>query len=175
MAGIAAPSLLTYHISITAENARNAEYTGTPLTDVTGDGTFAVPYLGCNRGGSNACGIGIATGIVAANSVLDLRPESWTLEDQFEVARIPQFSQHIGGIDDAAPAYDGTQYPSSAEVGFTPVKTIVGADINDVMNFVIADTAAADGAIADTVTGTINDTGATIAIGDVLWGKQPIA
>ena len=171
MAGIANPSLPTYGYSNGAEIARNAQYTGTPFTDVAGDGTYAVPYLGGNAAGSNACGIGIATGIVAANSVLDLRPNNWTLQDQTETNRVPQSTQHIGGIDDAE---DLTLNPPFTPLTF-PVKFIQGADVNDRANFVIADTAAADGAVADTVTQTINDTGATIAIGDVIWGKVAVA
>ena len=131
--------------------------------------------MGCNKAGNCAPGVGIATGRINADSTPDLRPEQWTLLDQTGTQRVPQQSQHIGGIVDAAPEYEGVEYPSPAQVGSAAVRFVQGADINDTAFFVVADTAAVDGAIADTVTGAINDTGATIAIGNVLWGKVPVA
>ncbi len=171
MTGRTAPSLPTYGLSSGAQIARNAQYTGTPFTDVAGDGSFGTPYLGMNSAGSNAPGIGIATGIVAAASTAGLLPEKWTLLDQTATQRVPQQTEHLGGINDAE---DLTLDPPFTP-GVFPVKLLQGADVNDVVNFVVADTAAVDGAIADTVSGTINDTGATIAIGNVLWGKDPVA
>jgi len=43
------------------------------------------------------------------------------------------------------------------------------------LNLVITDTAAADGAVMDTVSGAINDTGETVGVGDLVWGKVPVA
>ena len=63
-------------------------------------------------------------------------------------------------------------WPTPERVDITVTE---GADINDTGNFVITDTAAADGAIMDTVSGTINDTGETVGIGDLVWGKVPVA
>ncbi|GAF77044.1 unnamed protein product, partial [marine sediment metagenome] len=51
-----------YGLSAAAVAARNAEYTDTPFTDIEGDGSYDDPYLGMNRGGSCAPGIGINTG-----------------------------------------------------------------------------------------------------------------
>ena len=170
MTGRTAPSLPTYGLSTTAQTARNAEYTDTPFTDVAGDGSFADPYLGVNAGGSNAPGLGIATGIVEAATTATIG-QDWSLLDQFATQRVPQQTEHLGGINDAE---DVTLDPPFTPDAY-PVKVIQGADVNDTVNFVVADTAAVDGAIADTVSGTINDTGATIAIGNVLWGKDPVA
>ena len=174
MAGIAAPSLPTLGISYLAVTARDAEFTGTPLTDIDGTGTYGDPYLGCNRAGSNACGIGVATGIVAADDVTGLSPEKWTLLDQNGNGRTAQNTQHIGGIVDTAPAYAGVPFPTPAQASNFPVRFAAGNDYNDTANFVVADTAAVDGAVADTVTGALNETGATIAIGNVLWGRVPV-
>ena len=68
---------------------RDSEYTGTPFQDTTGNGNYNT-YLGCNRCGSNAPGIGIAT----ANGECKL--DDWTVLDQSGSARNPQQSQHIG-------------------------------------------------------------------------------
>ena len=94
MAGVAFPNLPTFNLDPATVTARNADYTDTPLTDDPGDGTFDGPYLGCNRAGSCAPGIGINTG--------DFSPklDDWTLLDQNSdtgEARTPQDSQHIGG------------------------------------------------------------------------------
>ena len=174
-----ANSIPSFFINAAAVTARNAESTDTPLSDVDGDGTTANPYLGCNRGGSNAPGIGIATGVVSAATELISQGnfESWTIEDQAELGRTPQDSQHIGGIIDAAPEYAGVPYPTPAEAGATTIQFAqdIAIDYNDTANFVIADVAAVDGAEMDTVTGAINDTGETISIGNVVWGRVPVA
>ena len=107
----------TFCLNGAAVTARNAEYTGTPFTDPTGDGSYGDPYLGMNRAGSNAPGIGIAT----ANGQCKL--SDWTVEDQHEAARDPQDSQHIGGSGLGA----GT-------VGLTtetPINNVTAADVND--------------------------------------------
>jgi hypothetical protein len=159
-----AKNIPTFLQDAAAVTARNAEYPNTPLSDVTGDGTTANPYLGMNRAGSNAPGIGIATGSVHVPLGGAPRPDNWTELDQAAAARIPQDSQHIGGS--GLGAGDGT---------VEPIRHIVGADVNDTANFVVADTAAVDGAIADTVSGGLNETGETIAIGDLLWARVPVA
>jgi hypothetical protein len=96
------------------------------LTDPPGDGTYIDPYLGGNRAGSNAPGIGIAT----ANGQCKL--DDWTIEDQHEAARAPQDSQCIGGLPFSDYAND---YPlSGGTEGLTteePVRAILGADVND--------------------------------------------
>ena len=90
--------------------SRNSELTGTPMSDVSGDGTYADPYLGCNRAGSCAPGIGIGTGagpITDTGVALQGDPNSWTLNDQFGDGRTPQVGQHIGdgtGVTAAAPS-----------------------------------------------------------------------
>ena len=93
MAGIAVPSIPTYELNATVVTAREAETW--PLA-AAGDPDFGI--AGVNLGGSNAPGIGINTG--------DFNPtvDNWTTEDQHEDARIPQLSQHIGGIPTAAGA-----------------------------------------------------------------------
>jgi hypothetical protein len=188
MAGLIAPNLVTYGQSAAAVAARNAEYADTPLTDVPGDGTYADPYLGMNRAGSNAPGIGICTGIVfltaAEVAAEEFRPDNWTELDQgprvdgeqVPAARIPQTTQTVGGIVDAAPEYEGIRYPSPAEAGVVPVKIAddIAVDYNNTANFVITDTAAVDGAVMDTVSGALNDTGETVGIGDLIWGQVPV-
>jgi len=169
-----AQSIPTNCASAAAITARNAEYTGTPFTDDPGDGTYADPYLGLNRAGSNAPGIGIATGEVfqtAAEIIANGSDPNWTEEDQAEAARIPQDSGHLGHINEATDPDDVN--------GFTPAVVPIthtnGADINNTANFVVADTAAVHGAEADTVSGGLNNTGATIGIGDLLWAQVPVA
>lgn len=166
--------------SLTAITERNAEYAGSPFTDAPGDGTFADPYLGVNRAGSNAPGIGIATGQVylsAAQIVaggVDQRPQEWTEEDQGENARIPQDSGLIGHIDEST---DATKFD-----GFTPAVIPVThtsfpggtPDINNTANLVVADTAADDGDEMDGISGALNNTGATVGIGDLIWGQVPV-
>jgi hypothetical protein len=153
-----AKNLTSFFQDAVTTTARNAEYTGTPLTDPPGDGTFADPYLGCNRAGSNAPGIGINTGAV------DPKLEDWTVADQAAAARTPQNSQHIGG--------DGL---GAGSTDTEPVRFVQGADVNDTASFSVADTAAVADAIYDTGTGALNKTGATVAIGDRIWGPIPTA
>lgn len=107
---------------------------------------------GMNLGASNACGIGINTG--------DVNPKltDWSVIDQFGDARTPQASNSIGGIADPIRAWQDD-----------------GADINDTMAFSVADVAAVADAIYDTVSGALNKTGATVAIGDRIWGPIPVA
>ena len=153
-----AQNLPTVELDAAAVTARNAEYTGTPLTDDDGGATYADPYLGMNRAGSNAPGIGINSGNV--NPKLD----DWTVLDQAEAARSPQDSQHIGGS--GLGAGDATS---------EPIRFVQGTDFNDTANFSVADAAAVADAAYDTVTGALNKTGKTVAIGDRIWGPIPVA
>jgi len=111
----------TYFLDATAVAARDAEYTGTPCTDVVGDGSYADPYLGCNRAGSCAPGIGINTAAEGLSSGA-VKASDWTLEDQHEAARTPQDGAHIGNTG----LGDGT-----AGVGDVPINVIIAADVNN--------------------------------------------
>ena len=182
MAEIIAPNLPTNCASLTAITERNAEHvdigeTADPFTDVPGDGSYDVPYLGMNRAGGSNPGVGICTGLIyqtAAELAAGELFSGWTELDQDEVARIPQDSQLIGGIAEAETAVANEPNPPFPVVT-VPVTITTGADINNTANFVIADTAAADGAEMDTVSGAINNTGGTVAIGDLIWGQVPVA
>jgi len=133
-----------------------------------------------NRAGGSNPGVGICTGIVYQTAAeVAAGPElfsGWTELDQDEAARIPQDSGTIGHIDASVDVTVTDYY--EGQPGFTPavvpVTVTEGADINDTANFVITDTAAVDGAIMDTVSGAINDTGETVGIGDLIWGKVPV-
>jgi hypothetical protein len=153
-----AQNLPTFELDAAAVTARNAEYTGTPFTDDDGGATYADPYLGMNRAGSNAPGIGINSGNV------NPKLEDWTILDQAEAARSPQASQHIGGNGLGA-GDDSTE----------PVRFVQGTDFNDTASFSVADAAAVADAAYDTVTGALNKTGKTVAIGDRIWGPIPVA
>lgn len=170
-----AQSIPTNCASLTAITERNLEYPGAPFTDDPGDGTYADPYLGVNRAGSNAPGIGIATGevyLTAADIAAGrLRPQEWTELDQAEAARIPQDSAHIGHINEATDPAD----PNGFTPAQVPVTHTTGADINNTANLVVTDTAAVDGAVMDTVSGALNNTGGTVGIGDLIWGQVPVA
>ncbi|GAG03523.1 unnamed protein product, partial [marine sediment metagenome] len=129
--------------------------------------------------GSCAPGIGINTGnllLTAAQIAAgEVRWADWTELDQFEAARIPQDTQHIGGIEDAE---DVTASPRFTP-GDHPANLIQGQhggvpDFNDTANLVITDAAVADGGVMDTVSGAINKTGVTTAIGDLIWGPVPV-
>jgi len=196
MTGIAAPNLPTYADDSAAVTSRNAEITGTPFTDIDGDGSYDDPYLGMNRAGGNAPGIGIATGVVyqtAAEVAIGPRYDGWTEDDQFGVPRIPQTSQVIGGIGfvarsgNVATTWDPSQalYTEEGAAGSGGVEGVGDLDIriaddaavdyNNTANFVITDVAAADGAVMDTVSGAINNTGQAVGIGDLVWGQVPVA
>jgi hypothetical protein len=181
-----ATNQVTYLDDPSAVTARNGEYTDTPCSDVDGDGTRN-SYLGCNRAGSNAPGIGINTAQITLTAAEDAageqRFETWTELDQEGNARIPQVSAPIGntgfvdrsgGWDELSGGSEGTATETVRHI-VQPASAPGTVDTNDTANMVTADTAAADGAIADTVSGALNETGATIAIGDVLWGRVPVA
>lgn len=176
-----AKNLVTFGQSQAAVTARNAEYLGTPLTDVPGTGTYADPYLGMNRAGSCAPGIGINTGSIfqtAAELAAGERFESWTELDQttVPVARIPQDTQHIGGIINTSPPYAGVPYPTPAQSGDQPtqIADILAVDFNNTANFVIVDTAVGEDQVMDITSGTVNNTGGLVAIGDLVWGQVKI-
>jgi len=104
----------TYLLNGTSVTARDGENMGGVVTpDWDGGG---------NRAGSNAPGIGIATGTVQAG---DHKTDDWTLLDQREVARDPQDSQHLGG--------DGLDDGTSGVTTQTPINVYdeVGGDYND--------------------------------------------
>jgi len=163
-------NLATYTLSAIAVATRNGQYAGTPFTDKEGSNTYANPVLGCNKAGSNACGIGINTGDV------DPTLENWSvLGSRLNgyAARTQQYSQPIGGT-----GLGGTYPSSGGEEGnfaLTSIQLIRATDINDHVGYVVATVAAVDGAVADVASGIINATGATIAIGDRLWGPIAVA
>ena len=143
-------NLATFQLDAATVTARNAEYGGDPFDDADGDGSYADPYLGMNRAGSNAPGIGINTGnILQSAAEVAAGPErfaDWTELDQNEAARIPQDSQHIGG--DALG--DGDQSVNPINMIVDPFGT---PDLNNTANLVITDAAAVNGAEMDTVSG----------------------
>ena len=157
-----ATNITTATLSAAAVTARDAEYNGTPFSDTVGDGTTTNPYLGCNRAGSNAPGIGINTGAI------DPKLDDWTVLDQAEAARTPQQSMHIAGVNVAITP--GTPPTSTA----IDINAIQGADVNDQVGFAVADQIAVADAVYDTVGGMINKTGATTAVGDRIWGPIPV-
>lgn len=172
MVGTVAPNLPSFFIDPATVTARNAEFAGTPLTDNDGGGTYADPYLGMNRGGSNAPGIGINTGD------FDPKLDDWTLLDQGQgdagatpLARTPQNSQHIGGE-----GLGGTLPSSGGSEGLTdvkPVNAVIAADFNDTMAFVQTAGEIAPG--ADLVAGVVNRTGLTVPSGANAWGTTTTA
>ena len=140
-----AANLPTYLLD--ADVTRNSEYTGTPFTDTESANYNA--RLGCNKAASNAPGIGIATGFV------NPKAQDWERVADTADAR----SAHIGLTPDAT----------------TTLKTVEGADVNNELAFVESDSNAAADAECDAATGATNQTGATIATGDWLWGVVPNA
>ena len=155
--------------------SRNAEYPGDPLDDGDGDGTSADPYLGCNRAGSCAPGIGVNTGNI------DPKLTDWSIEDQHEAVRIPQDSQHIGG-DAFNPA---ANYPSSGGseglTDETPINAVVdpfgvsAIDFDDTISYITALAQAAPGVGFGALNADpINRTSVTIEIGDVAWGTNDV-
>ena len=140
-------NLATYHQDAVTKAARAAEVTAADF-----DG-------GLNKGGSCAGGIGINTGGV------DPKLDDWSVLDQAGAARTPQDSQHIGG--------DGTAAGNTAT---DTLRVVNGADVNDTVSYIVAVVQAADGvgmglANAD----PINRTGATVEIGDRVWGTNSVA
>lgn len=132
-----------------ADLMRNSEYTGTPFTD-----TEATTYngrLGCNKAGSNAPYIGIATGV--NNPSMGLAAADTAAHR----------SQHIGQVPDATTTLK--------------VQTAIdSADVNNTIAYVVVDVGgAADNAVADAATGATNQTGAAVVQDDEIWGEIPVA
>ena len=158
-----AQNLATYQLNAASVTARNAEYTGTPFTDIPGDGSYADPVLGGNKAGSCAPGIGIAT----AN--IEPKLDDWTVLDQAEAIRVPQDSQHIGG--------DGL---GDGDATVNPINCILSPhsspDITDTVAFIAAVVQAADGAGYNTADADpVNRSGQTVEIGERLWGTNTVA
>ncbi len=167
MAGLARPNIVTHMLEAAVVTARNAEYTGTPFSDTDGDGTYN-SYLGGNRAGSNAPGIGINTG--------DYDPElrNWD-GPPTRVARVNQASAHIGSGDDG----QAGAYPVSG-ITTDPLRTARGVppggteDFNDELGFQVVPTApVADGSVI--ANGVINRTGQTLQVGEWAWGTISVA
>ncbi len=151
-----------YQLNAASVTARNAEYGGTPLTDIDGNGNYNT-YLGCNRAGSNAPGIGICP------DVPNPKTDDWSTLDQAGAARDPQDSQHIGG--NGLGAGDATNNPLNAIVdqNGTP-------DFNDTWTFEVAASQAAPGAGFGPANGDpVNRGSKTIQIGDRAWGTNTVA
>lgn len=126
---------VTQFLDPSAVSSRNAEFSGTPCSDTVGDGTTASPYLGCNRPGSNAPGIGIGTDNGALND------NDWTLLDQDGDARNPQDSQHLGGagfVDRSSTDWPGSGGASGK--GTVPINVVDDADVNDTVSVTNATT-----------------------------------
>ena len=74
-------------------NAATAFRNSTTITAREAEVPNAAFDDGMNNGASNAPGLGVATD----QTNLEESLPSWTLVDQFEVARVPQVSQLLGG------------------------------------------------------------------------------
>lgn len=181
---MAKQSIPTYCTDASAVTARNAEYTGTPCTDVAGDGSRN-SYLGCNNAASNAPGIGIETARIhqtAAELAAGERFDNWTQQDQDGADRHPQVSGVIGhsgfvdrsSWDELSGGADGKATDTVRHI-IQPASVPGTVDVNDTANLVVTDTAAAPGAVMDTGTGAVNQTDQTVGIGDLVWGNVPVA
>lgn len=115
---------------------------------------------GANLAAACAPGVGICTAVV--NPKLD----DWTVADQANNARDPQNSQHIGG--------NGTATGSET---VHPVRAAdyAAVDINDTCHFLVADQAAAPGAVYHIASGAVNRSDENVEIGDRVWGTVPVA
>ncbi len=186
-----------------AEHAAIGE-NATPFVDDPGDGSYIDPYLGMNRAGGSSPGVGVCTGLIyqteAEVSADGPIFTGWTELDQgvFDgsggqptpLPRIPQDSGilgHSGSVirvgnvettwDKSQALYteNGAASSGGAEgAPDLPITMTEGADINDTANFVIANQAAIDGGIMDSVSGAINNTGGDVAQGDLVWGRVPV-
>lgn len=154
-----AQNYVSSFINWVTQAARNAEYPGTPLSDITGDGTYANPYLGCNLAGSNANGIGINT------AKIDPKLQDWSLLDQHGEERAPEESMHIGnnGLGAGLPADPGSDFPIRGGLA-------AGAFFDELMYYLVADQQAVTGAIFNTSESAVNRSSDTVEIGDRIWG-----
>ena len=146
MAEIANPNQSCYHVDSAEVTARNAEYTGTPLTD-TGAGTLADPRLGCNDAGSCAPGIGVNTG--------DYSPKD---SDWPEIEQVVD-SDIIGGVPSGLNTRDPV-FGITALVGFAPPDPIAPVLDDDSINIDVAGSGFA----------SFNRTGKTIPSTAWTWG-----
>lgn len=157
-------NLPTFQLKATTVTTLNALYPTDVFDDDDGDGSLSDPYLGCNRAGSNAPGIGINTGNI------DPKLTDWSILDQAEEVRIPQDSQHIGG--DGLGAGDATVNPINAVVDPFGV---VAIDFDDTLSYIVALAQAAPGVGFGALNADpINRTAVTIEIGDVAWGTNDV-
>lgn len=185
MAGVDFPSLPTFNLDAGFVTSRNAEYPDTPFDDLPGDDTFDDPYLGVNRGGSCAPGIGLHTGEA------DSKDDDWTTLDQgppvesggsqTPQARDPQASQHIGGeaFVDRTGGF-GDDASSGGTEGLTTVTDLQAVqafdDLNDTLTLIEAVVQAAPGVGMGTANADpINRTGVTVEIGEKVWGTNTVA
>lgn len=136
MSGIDTPSIPTFFQDTVLTAARALEVPGADF-----DG-------GMNKAGSNAPGVGIATGEYG------YKLDDWDLPD-------PTFgeSQNIGTDNGANDRITLDQDP----------------DFNDQVVYVLADADTAPGAVLDVGTGAINETGETVPAGEPCWGRVPVA
>lgn len=156
-------NLPTYFLNDTTATTRNGEYTGTPFTDTPGDGSYADPYLGMNRAGSCAPGIGIAT------DNIDPKLDDWSINDQSDSARTPQNSQHIGSTGLGAGA-EGLTGAAVVNVRLS------GSDYNDTLSYIAAVVQGAVGSGYNTAgADPKNRSSRTIEIGERLWGTNDVA
>lgn len=156
-------NLPTYFLNASTQTTRNGEYTGTPFTDTTGDGTYANPYLGCNRAGSCAPGIGVAT------DNIDPKLDDWSVNDQEGNARTPQNSQHIGsnGL--------GSGQQGSTGAAVLNVR-LSGTDYNDTLSYIAAVVQGAVGSGYNTAgADPKNRSSRTVEVGERLWGTNDVA
>ena len=102
---------------------------------------------GGNKAGSNACGIGIATG-----------QDNPKAQDWPRIADTAAHnSQHIGKAADV-------------------LQAVSGSDVNDTLAFVAVDVGgAANNAEMDAATNAVNLTGGALVQGDWAWGTIPVA
>lgn len=168
-------NLPMYLLNATAVANLNALIEGTPFTDIPGDGSYGDNVLGCNKAGSCAPGIGIAT------DTIDPKLQDWSIEDQGfpalptpvdPAARIAQESQHIGGTGLAA----GDDDPTVGSVINAVISPNSDPDINDTVSYIAAVVQAAPGAGYNTADADpINRSSRTIEIGERLWGTNTVA
>lgn len=167
----------TFTIQGTDALARVGETGNLNFSDVDGTGGYN-EYLGCNRCGSNAPGIGIQVGALQYLAGEDELPEKWTVEDQDEAARTPQVSAVIsnrGRVNRSTVPYDSSGGQEGKADQPILHADIAGLDFNDTANFLAATQAAAPDAVVDAGTGAVNKTGAAVAIGDTGWFPVPVA
>ena len=146
MSEIASPNQSTYFVDSVLVTARNAEYSGDPLTD-TGDGTFADPRLGCNDAASCAPGIGVNTG--------DYSPKVTDWAEIEQVVDSQALGEDVSGLFTRDPVFGIT-----ALLGFGPPDPVAPVLDDDEINFDVAGSGF----------GHFNRTGKTIPATAWTWG-----